>query len=250
MNADFTPTLEKWGFIGLGVFTSCCYTNDFAPLDLLRFPQTFAARVENRIAIFNLPNWVPQDHGILQVGDGQLYSKLRDLPLPKQVKPAGDNQKTLALQLPETLVDIREVTLTYWPLFRFAHTGKPFSIEGSTAAFACRIIDYAARRAGFNVSKIENVGEHSELQIESAANQYHFKADGVNDLRKLSLHTGEHILALDIETRSLTLSDVLTPNLAAAVRTMLNEGNSLKNCAIDTAHPGTIQIQYQGALRV
>jgi hypothetical protein len=250
MNADLTPTLEKWGFIGLGVFTSCCYTNDFAPLDLLRFPQTFSARVENRIAIFNLPNWVPQDHGILQVGDGQLYSKLRDLPLPKQVKPAGDNQKTLALQLPETVANTREVTITYWPLFRFAHTGKPFAIEGSAAAFACRIIDYAARRAGFNVSKIENAGEHSGLQMKTAANEYHFKAEGVNDLRKLSLHTGEHILALDIENRSLTLSDVLTPNLAAAVRAMLNEGNSLKNCAIDTARPGTIQIQYQGALRV
>jgi len=250
MEHNLTDTLEKWGFIGLGVFTSCCYTNDFAPLDLLRFPQTFSARVENRIAIFNLPNWLPHDQGILNAGAGQLYSKLRDLPLPKQVKPAGDNQKTLALQLPETLVDIREVTLTYWPLFRFAHTGKPFSIEGSTAAFACRIIDYAARRAGFNVSKIENAGEHSELQIESAANQYHFKADGVNDLRKLSLHTGEHILALDIETRSLKLSDVLTPNLVAAARTMLREGNSLKNCVIDTSRVGELSIRHQGVLRV
>jgi len=250
MNADFTPTLEKWGFIGLGVFTSCCYTNDFAPLDLLRFPQTFAARVENRIAIFNLPNWVPQDHGILQAGDGQLYSKLRDLPLPKQVKPAGDNQKTLALQLPETLANTREVTITYWPLFRFAHTGKPFAIEGSAATFACRIIDYAARRAGFNVSKIETAGEHSELQMKTAANEYRFKADGVNDLRKVSLHAGEHILDLDIETRSLTLSDVLTPNLVAAARTMLNEGNSLKNCVIDTSRVGELAIRHQGVLRV
>lgn len=250
MNAELTPTLEKWGFIGLGVFTSCCYTNDFAPLDLLRFPQTFSARVENRIAIFNLPNWVPQDHGILQVGDGQLYSKLRDLPLPKQVKPAGDNQKTLALQLPETVANTREVTLTYWPLFRFAHTGRPFAIEGSAAAFACRIIDYAARRAGVTVSKIENVGEYSELQIKTATNEYHFKADGVNDLRKLSLHIDEHVLALDIENRSLTLSDVLTPNLVAAARTMLSEGNSLKNCVIDTSHVGELAIRHQGVLRV
>lgn len=250
MNADLTPTLEKWGFIGLGVFTSCCYTNDFAPLDLLRFPQTFSARVENRIAIFNLPNWVPQDQGILQVGDGQLYSKLRDLPLPKQVKPAGDNQKTLAIQLPETLANARAVTLTYWPLFRLAHTGRPFAIEGSAAVFAVRIIDYAARRGGFTVSKIETAGEHSELQIKTAANEYRFKADGVNDLRKLSLHSGEHILALDIENRILTLSDVLTPNLVAAARTMLNEGNRLKGCLIDTSRVGELGIHYQGVLRV
>lgn len=250
MNTDLTPTLEKWGFIALGVFTSCCYTNDFAPLDLLRFPQTFGARVENRIAIFNLPNWVPQDQGILQVGDGLLYSKLRDLPLAKQVKPAGDNQKTLAIELPETLANTREVTLIYWPLFRFAHTGRPFAIEGSAAAFACRVIDYAARRGGFTVSKIETAGEHSELQIKTAANEYRFKADGVDDLRKLSLYTGEHILALDIANRSLTLSDVLTPNLVAAARTMLSEGNSLKNCVINTSQIGELGIQYQGVLRV
>ena len=250
MNTDLTPTLEKWGFIALGVFTSCCYTNDFAPLDLLRFPQTFSARVDNRIAIFNLPNWVPQDHGILQVGDGQLYSKLRDLPLPKQVNPAGDNQKKLAIQLPETLASTREVTLTYWPLFRFAHTGRPFAIEGSAAAFACRIIDYAARRAGFVVSKIENVSSHSELRIETKSNHYQFIAEGDNDLRKLSLTDGEYQLYLDIEKRNLTLSDVLTPNLVAAARTMVSEGNSLKNCAIDTARIGEISIQYQGVLRV
>ena len=250
MNADLTPTLEKWGFIGLGVFTSCCYTNDFAPLDLLRFPQTFSARVENRIAIFNLPNWVPQDQGILQVGDGQLYSKLRDLPLPKQVKPALDNQKTLALQLPETLANTREVTLTYWPLFRFAHTGRPFAIEGSAAVFVCRIIDYAARRAGFTVSKIENAGNHSKLRITTAAGEYHFRAEGINDLCKLSLSDGDHALALDIENRILTLSDFLTPNLAAAARTMLSEGNNLKSCLIDTSRVGELGIQYQGVLRV
>jgi len=250
MENNLTDTLEKWGFIGLGVFTSCCYTNDFAPLDLLRFPQTFSARVENRIAIFNLPNWLPHDQGILNAGAGQLYSKLRDLPLPKQVKPAGDNQKTLALQLPEPLVDIREVTLTYWPLFRFAHTGIPFSIEGSAAAFACRIIDYAARRAGSTVSKIEHAGDRAELWIETASTRHQFIAEGINDLRKLSLSAGERLVALDIENRSLTLSDVLTPNLAAAVRTMLSEGNSLKNCVIDTSRIGELSIRFQGVLRV
>ena len=250
MNADLTPTLEKWGFIALGVFTSCCYTNDFAPLDLLRFPQLFSARVENRIAVFNLPNWVPQDQGILQVGDGQLYSKLRDLPLPKRVKPAGDNQKTLALQLPETFANTREVTFIYWPLFRFAHTGRPFAIESSATVLACRIIDYAARRAGFTVSKIENAGEHSGLHLKTAANEYHFKAEGVNDLRKLSLHIDDHILALDIENRSLTLSDILTPNLAAAARTMLGKGNILKNCVIDTSRVGELGIRFGGVCHV
>lgn len=250
MSTDLTPTLEKWGFIALGVFTSCCYTNDFAPLDLLRFPQTFGARVENRIAIFNLPNWVPQDQGILQVGDGLLYSKLRDLPLAKQVKPTGDNQKTLAIQLPETLANTREVTLTYWPLFRFAHTGRPFAIEGSAAAFACRIIDYAARRAGFTVPKNENTDEYSGLRIATAADEYLFKAEGIKDLRKLSLHINGHTLALNIENRTLTLSDVMTPNLVAAARTMLSEGNGLKNCVVDTSRVGELGIQYQGVLRV
>ncbi len=250
MNTDLTPTLEKWGFIALGVFTTCCYTNDFAPLEMLRFPQVFSARIENRIAVFKLPNWVPQDQGILNVGAGQLYSKLRDLPLPKQVKPAGDNQKTLALQLPEGMLDIREVTLTYWPLFRFAHTGKPFAIVGSTANFACRIMEYAARRAGLIVSKIDSVSSHSELRIETNSNRYQFVAEGNNELCKLLLTDGDYRLHLDIERRSLTLSDVLTPNLVVAARTMLSVGNSLKNCAVDTSRAGEITIQHQEGLRV
>jgi hypothetical protein len=250
MTSELTPSLEKWGFIALGVFTTCCYTNDFASLDLLRFPQVFNARVENRIAIFNLPNWVPQDQGILNVGAGRLYSKLRDLPLPKQIKPSGDKQKTLALQLPDVLLDTRDVTLTYWPLFRFAHSGKPFDIEGSTANFACRIADYAARRAGYALSKIENFGNRSQLRIQRATREYQFAAEGRNDLCNLSLSDGENILALDIEHRTLTLSDGLTPNLVAATRSMLTEGNSMKHCVIDTSLAGEIRIQYQGGLRV
>ena len=247
MNAELSSTLEKWGFIGLGVFTSCCYTHDFVPLDLLRFPQAFLARVESRIGIFNLPKWVPHAQCILKAGTGQLYSKLRDLPLPKQVKSVGENQKTLALELPESLSDVREVSLTYWPLFRFAHTGDPFAIKDSTADFACRIIDYAARRAGLPVSEIETAGNRCRLQIRTASTQYHFAADGTSDLRKLSLSDGENNLTLDIENRSLTLSEGLTPNLVAAARAMLSEGNRLKNCLIDSSYSGNIQFQYQGA---
>ncbi len=250
MNGGLTPTLEKWGFIALGVFSSCCYTSDFAPLDLLRFPQYFSARVENRVAIFNLPKWFPYDQAIFNAGNGRLYSKLRDLPLPKQAKPAGDNQNTLALQLPENLLDIREAALTYWPLFRFAHTGEPFSIKDSTAAFVCRIVEYAARRANLDVTAPENSGNGCRLQVATSSTWYDFNAEGVEDLRRFSMANGNHQMGLDIENRILTLSGELTPNLVTAVNAMLNEKNSLKNCLIAAYEPGSIRLQYQEALRV
>ena len=84
-NEPLIAVIERWGFMTLGVFTTCCFTKDFAALDLLRFPQTFAGIPSgNNIVAFTLPDWLPHEHAILKTNDGALFSKLRELfsPVP------------------------------------------------------------------------------------------------------------------------------------------------------------------------
>jgi len=246
MHQDIQSALDRWVFMTLGVFTTCCYTRDFAALDLIRFPQTHPGNVTGNIATFELPNWFPHEHAILATSDGSLFSKLRDLPLPRQTKTAQNNAKLLGIQLPGPLKSPISVTLTYTPLFRFAHTGSPFSIEGSISRFVCRIFEYAARRSGIPTTPIQGSGDEQTMELGEDTDRIAIQARGVTDLRSLSISTNRGVIALDLEARYLQLGTALTPAIANALGKMIASGNTLKNCVVGTPDPHTIELRYRG----
>jgi hypothetical protein len=239
-------TIERWGFITLGVFTTCCYTKDFAALDLLRFPQTFTGNLSGNIVAFDLPEWFPQEHAIFRAADGTLFSKLKDLPLPRQIKPGSNKNKLLMMQLPPSVTSPAKITLTYSPWFRFAHTGSTFTINDSISDFLCRIVEYAARRSGMTCDSIIESGETRSIAARSETDSFQFMATGTDNLRSLRLEANRSQLSLNIETRTMSISPTLTPALFAAVRTMREAGSSLQNCSIVNEPSGEFTLQFGG----
>jgi hypothetical protein len=243
---DLPSTIERWGFITLGVFTTCCYTKDFAALDLLRFPQTFTGNLSGNIVSFDLPEWFPQEHAICRAADGTLFSKLKDLPLPRQIKPGSNKNKLLMMQLPPSVTAAAKVTLTYSPWFRFAHTGSIFTINDSISDFLCRIVEYAARRSGMTCESIVESGDTCSIAARKGMNSFQFMATGTDNLRSLKLETRTSQLSLNIETRTMSISPTLTPGIFAAVRTMREAGSSLQNCSIVHDPSGGFTLQFGG----
>ena len=246
MNDALRSAIDRWTFMTLGVFTTCCYTKDFAALDLLRFPQTHTGSVSGNVVTFELPNWFPHEQAIFATSDGSLFSKLRDLPLARQTKPAPNNNKYLGIQLPSQPIGQIAVTLTYSPLFRFAHTGKQFSIDGSIGRFVCRIFEYAARRAGMSVSVIESTAEHNTMNIDGDSGPITVLARGSSDLKSISILTNQGGITLDLESQYLQIATTLTPALTEAIQTMTAAGNLLQNCEIRPSAQDTIELRYRG----
>ncbi len=239
-------TIERWGFITLGVFTTCCYTKDFAALDLLRFPQTFTGNLAGNIVSFDLPEWFPQEHAIFRLADGTLFSKLKDLPLPRQIKPGSNKNKLLMMQLPPSATSAAKITLTYSPWFRFAHTGSMFTINDSISDFLCRIVEYAARRCGMACESIIESGDTRSIAARTDIESFHFIATGTDNLRSFKLEARTSQLSLNIETRTMSISPTLTPALFAAVRTMRETGASLQNCSIVHDPYGGFTLRFGG----
>jgi hypothetical protein len=245
-SADLSSTFERWGFITLGVFTTCCHTKDFAALDLLRFPQTFAGSLSGNVVSFNLPDWFPHEHGIFRSADDTLFSKLKDLPLPRQIKAGSNKNKQLLMQLPSNVTGAAKITLSYSPLFRFVHTGPIFTMNNSIGDFLCRIVDYAARRAGMRCEPILDSGETRSIEIRNGTERFRFMATGTDNLRSLKIESKNSQIALNIETRTMTISSELTPVLFVAVKTMRETGSSLQNCSIVQEPSGEFTLQFGG----
>jgi len=81
--------IERWTFIAVGIFTTCCYTRNFLALDLLRQSYEAEGQTSANSISFSLPVWFPYDGSILSVDESELFSKVRDLrPSKSQIMDA------------------------------------------------------------------------------------------------------------------------------------------------------------------
>lgn len=244
MNAALIETLEQWSFMAVGVFTTCCFTRDFAPLDLVRFPQVHHGSRQGNIVTFELPSWFPHEQAIFSLSNRELFAKVRDLPLPRQVKASDSKIKYFGVQLPTSCPPSITASLTYSPLFRFAHTGPTFDLENSVGRFICRIIEYAARRSGLNCGAINFDNIETFVDIKTAQGNFFVSASGHDHLNSIVLSMGDEETRFDFERREMTLSHTILPKTTSALSRLIASGSLLANCNVYTDN-NNVHLQYR-----
>ena len=242
--------VEQWLFAVLGVFTTCCYRQDFAALDLLRYPQSFSGVTSASLVTFDLPDWFPLEQGILKADDGSLFSRLKDLPLERYVNRNKGKGKVLNIKLPKAPPVAAEFTLTYTPWFRFAHTGKLFSLSESVSGLACRVVEYAARRSGMRCEFFSRNDDTLGIFAENHFESFSFLATGSKNLRKITFESKNSQAVLDLERREVKISSHLTPKLFAAAQAMHSIDDVLMHCVIVLESAGEITLKYNGVRNV
>lgn len=240
-----SKVIERYGFILLGVFTSCCFTRNFFLLDLIRYPQIFSSKASNGGFEFELPESFPHEQAILSTSDGLIFSKIRDLPLQRSVKKAQKVKLLKIFQSDPLYNPHSSATLTYWPLFGFAHTGPIFSLEGSISKFFCRIVQYSAKAYNLPCTSVSHKDGVSSLSLDSPLGLLTVEAVGTDNLQKFELRYENSRLSIDIEKRIISVSEALVPRLYSAISRMVENGGSLSNCTVKKNEVGDLVLTYQ-----
>ena len=219
--------LEHWVVLAVAAFVTNCATRNFSMLRLLKEPIRLAGTVQGSDGTAELPKWFPVQESIIEVGNGVLYGKLAELPLPGRVDTATPQTVRLQIDfsripLPPTVTGF---TLTYFPWFRFLSEPLNFDAVGRVSDYIADCVRFLLVRNGA-AAAVESDGEFRRVR---ASGGLEVEIAGTQSLRSLALAHGASRTVFDLEAKRIEIARRMFPAAYAAGQELLATPDRLAN---------------------
>ena len=233
--ADFYNLSTPWVVLATGSLITACYKRNFTPMDLLRAPQVVAGTMDGRLAVAVIPKWFPLDEAMFEAAGGFIYTKVKDLPLARNIQPSGDAANQVAFDISRVSLPphVRTFTLTYFPWFRFLSEPIGFDAVGKAASYVAGCLRFLLVREGFSATA-ETHGDYCKVRTQTSVE---IEVHGMRALRKIVVLDGSAQSSFDLEARRIQIDRRMFPDAFAAGHEMLKTQDQLINLDVtETEH--------------
>lgn len=224
---DLCARLEPWIVLAAGTLISACYARNFSTIELLKTPIRVGGTTADGIAAIDLPRWFPIQEAVLDVADGAIHAKVKELALP--VGSQKLNEQAMRVQIDLRRAPLppgpRAFTLTYSPWFRFLAEPISYDIVGRTADYIAGVFRFLFVRHGIGA---EVSGNGDSRTVRSAAG-LEIEVAGMASLRGIALTQGSRRTSLDLTEREINIDRAMFPAAYTAGAEMLKTSDRLAN---------------------
>lgn len=202
-------SVEPWAVLAAGVLITACCRQNFSLLQLLRAPVRYAGTASGGLAALDLPGWFPVQEAVLEVGDGALYAKLRELPLATRTQKTAAQTLRLEIDLGRAPLPTgpQAFSLTYFPWFRFLSEPLNFDAVDRVAAYVADCFRFLLARNGIAAS-VDGEGDERHVRTPSG---FDIAVAGMSALRSVSLSQGSLRSLFDLEARRIEIDRGMFP---------------------------------------
>ena len=218
--------MEPWAVLAAGALITSCASKNFSALDLLRAPVQIQGRIDGKAAVTAVPKWFPIDESYFESQAGLIYSRVKDLAVPRRTQVVGEAVQVgfdvSKVALPP---DIGSFTLTYFPWFRFMSEPISFDAAGKVASYIANCLHFLLRSKGFS-AMLQSAGDLFSVVTDHGIT---LEISGMAALNRLSVVGDGVISTFDLAGRRIELAEDMFPAAFEAGRAMLQTPDRLLN---------------------
>jgi hypothetical protein len=194
--------MEPWAVLAVGAFISSCASRNFAAIDLLKAPVQFQGKILGKAAVVTTPKWFPIDESYFESQAGLIYSRVKDLALPRRTQAAGDEMQ-YGFELSKVTLppDVQSFTLTYFPWFRFLSEPISFDAVGQVAFYIANCFRFLLRSKGFSAT-LQAEGDGCVITTDA---DIRLEISGMASLRHLRIVCDADASLFDLANRRIEL---------------------------------------------
>lgn len=211
--------------LAAGNLISACYARNFAMVELLRTPIHVTGLVKDGIITADLPAWFPLPEAVLDVANGAIHTKVKELALPTGKQKINDQSTRHQIDLRKAPLPpgAQPCALTYSPWFRFLSEPVNYNIVNRVADYIADAVRFLFVSNGI-VAEVSAAGEGRSVR--SAAGLT-VEIVGMTSLDRLAITRGQQRTELDLAAKSILIERDMFPAAHEAGRAMLETGDKL-----------------------